>query len=129
VPSLPPLRLRGWVLSARESRSSRRRHLPVLRALLLRLRLLLGVAVQVGNYFLRQSLKPVFHLIGARVETTWVPGAFQLWVRGSQQPVQPPASAAARMNFSKRERRSLCVGTSLKRGSDDISVQRYKLKN
>jgi hypothetical protein len=31
-----------------------------------------------------QILKPVFHLIGSRVETTWVPGAFQLWVRGSQ---------------------------------------------
>jgi hypothetical protein len=26
-----------------------------------------------------QILKPGFHLIGARVETTWVPGAFQLW--------------------------------------------------
>jgi hypothetical protein len=41
------------------------------------------VAVQVA--FERQTLKPVFHLIGARVETTWVPGAFQLWVRGSQR--------------------------------------------
>jgi hypothetical protein len=30
-------------------------------------------------------LKPVFHLIGSRVETTWVPGAFQLWVGGSQR--------------------------------------------
>jgi hypothetical protein len=46
-----------------------------------------AVAVQVA--FERQTLKPVFHLIGARVETTWVPGAFQLWVRGSQQLVQP----------------------------------------
>jgi hypothetical protein len=35
-------------------------------------------------------LKPVSHLIGARVETTWVPGAFQLWVRGSQRAPGPP---------------------------------------
>jgi hypothetical protein len=35
------------------------------------------VAVQVA--FERQALKPVFHVIGARVEQTWVPGAFQLW--------------------------------------------------
>jgi hypothetical protein len=41
--------------------------------------------------FERQILKPVFHLIGARVEieTTWVPGAFQLWVRGSQRAPGP----------------------------------------
>ena len=30
-------------------------------------------------------MKPGFHLIDARVETTWVPGAFQLWVRGSKR--------------------------------------------
>ena len=30
-------------------------------------------------------MKLGFHLIGARFETTWVPGAFQLWVRGSQR--------------------------------------------
>jgi hypothetical protein len=30
-------------------------------------------------------LKPGYDLMGARVETTWVPGAFQLWVRGSQR--------------------------------------------
>jgi hypothetical protein len=41
------------------------------------------VAVQIE--FERQILKAVFHLIGAWVETTWVPGAFQLWVRGSQR--------------------------------------------
>jgi hypothetical protein len=35
-------------------------------------------------------LKPVFHLIGARVETTWVPGAFQLWVRRRQRAPGPP---------------------------------------
>jgi hypothetical protein len=35
--------------------------------------------------FGRKGLKPVYHVIGARVETTWVPGAFQLRVRGSQR--------------------------------------------
>ena len=35
--------------------------------------------------FERHILKPVFNLIDAGVETTWVPGAFQLWVRGSQR--------------------------------------------
>jgi hypothetical protein len=44
----------------------------------------LGVAVQVDP-FERHIVNPVFHLVGARVETTWVPGAFQLWVRGSQR--------------------------------------------
>jgi hypothetical protein len=44
---------------------------------------ILDVAVHVA--FERHILKPVFHSIGARVETTWVPGAFQLWVRGSQR--------------------------------------------
>jgi hypothetical protein len=38
----------------------------------------------------RHVLKPGFHLVGARVETTWVPGAFQLWVRGSQRAPPPP---------------------------------------
>jgi hypothetical protein len=41
------------------------------------------VAAQV--VYERHILKPFFHLIGARVETTWVPGAFQLWGRGSQR--------------------------------------------
>jgi hypothetical protein len=36
-------------------------------------------------HFERHILKPDFHLTGARVETTWVPGAFQLWDRGSQR--------------------------------------------
>jgi hypothetical protein len=45
---------------------------------------LLGVAVQVAA-FERHILNPVFHLIDARVETNWVPGPFQVWVRGSQR--------------------------------------------
>jgi hypothetical protein len=44
------------------------------------------VAVHVA--FESKGLKPGFRLTGARVETTWVPGAFQLWVRRSQ-PVKP----------------------------------------
>jgi hypothetical protein len=44
----------------------------------------LDVAAQVDP-FESKGLKPGFHLIGARVETTWVPGAFQVWVRGSQR--------------------------------------------
>jgi hypothetical protein len=43
-----------------------------------------GVAAQVDP-FERHILKPGFHVLGARVETTWEPGAFQLWVRGSQR--------------------------------------------
>jgi hypothetical protein len=35
-------------------------------------------AVAAHVAFERHVLKPGFHLIGARVETTWVPGAFQL---------------------------------------------------
>jgi hypothetical protein len=42
----------------------------------------------------KQTLKPVFPLMGARVETTWVPGAFQLWVRGVN--VRRPALDAGR---------------------------------
>jgi hypothetical protein len=48
-----------------------------------------GVAVQAA--FERHVLKPDFQLLGVRVETTWVPGAFQRWVRGSQLNVQRPA--------------------------------------
>jgi hypothetical protein len=55
------------------------------------------VAVQVA--FERQTLKPFFHFIGSRVETTWVRGAFQLrdsvWVRGSQRAPPPPHCSAA----------------------------------
>jgi hypothetical protein len=52
--------------------------------------------------FERHILKPVFHLIGARVETTWVPGAFQLWAamgqgesRASAPPWRPRARTSA----------------------------------
>jgi hypothetical protein len=48
------------------------------------------VAVQAA--FESKGLKPGFHVIDARVETTWVPGAFQLWVRGSQRAPPPPGS-------------------------------------
>jgi hypothetical protein len=54
-----------------------------------RARLRLSAAVQVA--FERQTLKPGYHLMGSRVETTWVPGTFQLWVRGSQR--APPRLA------------------------------------
>jgi hypothetical protein len=50
-----------------------------------------GVEVQVDP-FERQTLKAGFHLIGARVETTWVPGAFQLQTpmgQGESTRVQP----------------------------------------
>jgi hypothetical protein len=52
-------------------------------------RLLAHHAVAPHIAFERHILKPVFHLIRARVETTWVPGAFQLWVRGSQRAPGP----------------------------------------
>jgi hypothetical protein len=40
----------------------------------------------VQGEFERQNFETgFFQVIGARVETTWVPGAFQLWVRGSQR--------------------------------------------
>jgi hypothetical protein len=42
-----------------------------------------GVAAQVV-YLKGTILKPGFHLIGSRVETTWVPGAFQLWAAMGQ---------------------------------------------
>jgi hypothetical protein len=49
-----------------------------------------AVAVQ-AVYLKGKFWNRFFHLIGARVETTWVPGAFQLWVRGSQR--APPRLA------------------------------------
>jgi hypothetical protein len=48
--------------------------------------------------FERQILKPVFSLDSARVETTWVPGAFQLRPRvgqGESTCVAPPWCSAA----------------------------------
>jgi hypothetical protein len=61
-----------------------------------------------------QTLKLGFHLIGARVETAWVPGAFQLWVRGGQRapPHRAPAPADRRLRQPKRKRRPLGSGTS-----------------
>jgi hypothetical protein len=48
----------------------------------------------------RQILKLVFHLIDARVETTWVPGAFQVWVRGSQR-APPHRTVALQVEFER----------------------------
>jgi hypothetical protein len=52
-----------------------------------------------------QTLKPGFHLIGARVETTWVPGAFQLCVRGSQR--APPHLVVAHPVLPDEQRAAL----------------------
>jgi hypothetical protein len=38
-------------------------------------------------------------LIGSRVKTTWVPGAFQLWVRGSQRAPGAPTAAARELRL------------------------------
>jgi hypothetical protein len=54
-------------------------------------------AVAAHVAFERHVLKPGFHLIGARVETTWVPGAFQLWVRGGVNAHRPTALPPLRM--------------------------------
>jgi hypothetical protein len=53
------------------------------------------VAVQVE--FERHVLKPGFHLIGARVETTWVPGALSAVGQGeSTCPATPTPTATRR---------------------------------
>ena len=48
----------------------------------------LSVAAQVA--FESNILKPGSHSIDARIETTWEPSAFQLWVGGSQRAPGPP---------------------------------------
>jgi hypothetical protein len=71
-----------------------------------------AVAVQVA--FERQTLKPVFHFIGAWVETTWVPGAFQLWVRGSQR-APPHRGALNEVHLVNHRRRAVGVAQSRSR--------------
>jgi hypothetical protein len=48
-------------------------------------------------------LKPGFHLIDARVEITWVPGAFQLRVGGSQRAPGPPTAVAVAQLLHRRD--------------------------
>jgi hypothetical protein len=79
----------------------RRRRRRLLHPLLHRRRDFLGVAVQ-RLHFERRILRPgVFRLIGARVEITWVPSAFQLWVRGSQR-APPHLGVALQVAFERQ---------------------------
>ena len=56
-------------------------------------------------------MKPGFHFIGARVETTWVPGVFQLWVRESQRAL-PHLGARSRPGLIPRAGPAAAAGTS-----------------
>jgi hypothetical protein len=76
---------RLWVMGQLDSNVQRPTSGPEVRFPEARRELHLAVAVQVAFDPESKGLKPGFHLIGARVETTWVPGAFQLRVRGSQR--------------------------------------------